>query len=187
MLVIGGKTIARKDNTFQLYSLHLAHLSWHKVDSIGLIPSSRSFFSLASLDDNQVVLFGGKCNTSNNYLNDTYLFKKQQRYWENPFVAGQAPEPRYHHQACNSQHSHQNTIYILGGLNDAFLKMELQQLTLTKQSHQDWTKIQHQHSKVEYVCQVADNTIYDNKKHLCDLEITILDEKTNINYLKKKT
>ena len=40
---------------------------------------------------------------------------------------------------------------------------------------------------MEYVCEVADNTIYDNKKRLCDLEITILDEKTNMNDLKKKT
>ncbi len=33
---------------------------------------------------------------------------------------------------------------------------------------------------------MADNTIYDYKKQLCDLEITILDEKRTITENKKK-
>ncbi len=35
--------------------------------------------------------------------------------------------------------------------------------------------------KIEYINEVADTLIYDNKKKICDLEITILDEKKALN------
>lgn len=31
--------------------------------------------------------------------------------------------------------------------------------------------------QIEYINEVADTLIYDNKKKICDLELTILDEK----------
>lgn len=152
------------------------------------MPSSRSYFSITPLDNDNYVLFGGKNNLTNEYLNELYVFNKSQLFWENPYVAGKIPEHRYHHAACQvTVPSGDNEILMLGGLADGFLKMDIVQLSLARGvKNEDWVQVVQVPSKIEQVMEVADNTIYDYKKQLCDLEITILDEKRTITENKKK-
>jgi hypothetical protein len=111
MVIMGGKTAQRKANTFLLHSLNLLTLSWSTIKTIGCMPSSRSYFSLAPLDNDNYVLFGGKNNLTNEYLDELFVFNRNTLFWENPFVAGKVPEARYHHAACHRDREVQSYIY----------------------------------------------------------------------------
>ena len=78
--IYGGESANRIYD--ELYLLNMVSLTWTKIQSGQLKPRCRYMCSLTAVTENQIVLHGG-LSTSNEILNDTWIFDVSSLSWKN--------------------------------------------------------------------------------------------------------
>jgi N-acetylneuraminic acid mutarotase len=97
-----------------LWMLDVAGRKWTEVKPAGSKPSARSNPSLVNDDAGRVFLFGG--NTSNGASADLWVLDVAADTWTALTPSGDAPQPRYSHDAVWNANTRQ--LIVFGGVGD---------------------------------------------------------------------
>ncbi|RLN58514.1 hypothetical protein BBJ28_00006907 [Nothophytophthora sp. Chile5] len=91
MFVFGGRG-ARGDALRDMFFLDLSAMAWLQVQWTTDCPAGRFGHAVASVDDAQMLLFGGWDGRKS--MNDLWLFDSTTFTWRRPKCSGRAPTPR---------------------------------------------------------------------------------------------
>jgi hypothetical protein len=140
------------------------------------------------LNPEVVFFFGGLENLSNNGLNDTMCLNMNDMHISFPFTAGEYPDGRYGHAACNyvTPDGEENML-MLGGIDHGFCTMDIFTLVeMHKLEDQKWEKVIEKDVFEDKATKEAAKFVYRARKHCLDLHDIIVEEKSKGIDIRKK-
>jgi len=184
LYVYGGKgeevDLYDKDSMNWIHQLSFETWIWKKISGIARPASSRYFASYCLFEEDQLMMFGGIDNQTNQRLNDVAVLNLQDFHWSSPFIAGHLPTPRYNHAACVCDTQYlEKAMVVIGGLDSVYCNMDIYKLVETEfRDKVQWEKLTRPSPMEKMASEIAGATLLDQRNYMDELEHIISHERT---------
>lgn len=179
MIVFGGDGGVHDQKLNDIHVLDTELWNWKTISNTSNNITSRSLFSACQFED-QVLVFGGLENHSNDSLNEVLSLNLIEYQFNHPFVAGEYPLKRYGHASCLiTDDLEEDKLFILGGINTDYCTMDIHFLKKRdRKPNQTWERIVEKNDFEDKVMKTANNYIFENIKYLNVLKDLTIEEKS---------